>query len=102
MLREQYSTPNGFTGESFNTYDPGRKVWHQTWIDNANALLLLEGGIDDGKMVLEGDTTSTDGHITKHRITWTPNEDGSVRQFWQSTNLKGEWKTAFDGIYTRK
>jgi hypothetical protein len=102
VLREQYNTPNGFSGESFNTYDVGRKVWHQTWVDNANSLLLLEGGIRDGNMVLEGETTGAEAKITKHRITFTPNEDGSVRQFWQSTNAKGEWKTAFDGIYTRK
>ncbi len=102
VLREQYNTPNGFSGESFNTYDVGRKVWHQTWIDNANSLLLLEGGIRDGKMVLEGETTGADAKITKHRITFTPNDDGSVRQFWQSTNAKGEWETAFDGIYTKK
>ncbi|MBT7951940.1 MAG: DUF1579 family protein [Gammaproteobacteria bacterium] len=102
VLREQYKTPKGFSGESFNTYDVGRKVWHQTWIDNANSLLLLEGGIRDGSMVLEGKTTSTDAKVTLHRITFTPNDDGSVRQFWQSTNAKGEWETAFDGIYTRK
>jgi hypothetical protein len=102
VLREQYNTPGGFSGESFNTYDVGRKVWHQTWIDNANSLLLLEGGVRDGSMVLEGETTDADAKITLHRITFTPNDDGSVRQFWQSTNAKGEWETAFDGLYIKK
>jgi hypothetical protein len=101
VLREKYSTPTGYSGESFNTYDAGRKIWHQTWVDNANTLLLLEGGLKDGKMVLEGETIATDGQVTKHRITWTANDDGSVRQFWQSTNVKGEWETAFDGLYTK-
>jgi hypothetical protein len=101
VLREKYNTPTGYSGESFNTYDAGRKIWHQTWVDNANTLLLLEGGLKDGKMVLEGETTAADGQISKHRISWTANDDGSVRQFWQTTNVKGEWETAFDGIYTK-
>ncbi len=102
VLREHYETAGGYNGESFNTYDAGRKVWHQTWVDNANTLLLLEGGIRDGKMVLEEGTTGKDAKITSHRITWTPNEDGSVRQFWESTNAEGKWETAFDGRYTKK
>ena len=102
VIHERYATPSGYRGESLNTYDAGRKLWHQTWVDNAGTLLLLDGGLQGTSMVLEGQTTAADGAITKHRITWTPNADGSVRQHWQSTNDKGEWTTAFDGRYTRK
>ena len=102
VLHERYDTGRGYSGESFNIYDPPRKVWHQTWVDSSGLLLLLEGGVRDGKMVLEGQTTGTDGKLTKHRITWTPNADGSVRQFWESTGPSGEWAVAFDGKYTRK
>jgi len=65
-------------------------------------LLLLEGGIREGNMVLEGQTTGASAQVTRHRITWTPNADESVRQFWESTDDKGRWSTAFDGLYTRK
>ena len=65
-------------------------------------LLLLEGGLRDGKMVMEGQTVGEDSKITKHRITWTPNRDGSVSQFWESTDDQGKWVTAFDGLYVRK
>lgn len=102
VLHEHYVTGRGYSGESLNTYDASRGVWHQTWVDNAGTLLLLEGGIKDGKMVLEGETRGKDSKITRHRISWTANEDGSVRQHWQSTNEKGEWQTAFDGRYTKK
>lgn len=102
VLHERYTTPGGFTGESLNTYDAGRGVWHQTWVDNAGTLLLLEGGLRDGKMVMEGRTTGPGGQVKQHRITWTPNPDGSVRQLWESTDATGAWKTAFDGLYTRK
>ena len=101
VLHERYDTPHGYSGESFNIYDAGRKLWHQSWVDSTGTLLLLEGGIHAGSMVLEGQTTGPDALITRHRITWTPNADGSVRQFWESTDASGAWTTAFDGRYTR-
>ena len=102
VLHERYDTGRGYSGESFNIYDAPRKVWHQTWVDSGGLLLLLEGGLREGRMVLEGRTMGTDGKITRHRITWTPNADGSVRQFWESTGAAGEWTVAFDGKYTRR
>lgn len=102
VLHERYDTGRGYSGESLNIYDAPRKVWHQTWVDTAGTLLLLEGGLREGRMVLEGRTLGADGATTKHRISWTPNADGSVRQLWESTDAKGQWGTAFDGRYTRK
>jgi hypothetical protein len=42
------------------------------------------------------------GKRTRHRITWTPNDGGSVRQFRESTDDNGAWSVAFDGRYTRR
>ena len=102
VLHERYTTERGYSGESLNVYDASRNVWHQTWVDTSGTLLLLEGGLHGDAMVLEGQTTGKDGTRTKHRITWTANADGSVRQFWESTDATGQWTTAFDGRYTRK
>jgi hypothetical protein len=102
VIHEHYTAGRGYSGESLNIYDEPRKVWHQTWVDNSGTLLSIEGQWIDGKMVLQGQSTGSDGVITRHRITWTPNADGSVRQLWESTDAKGEWSVAFDGKYTRK
>jgi len=102
VLRESYRTPGNYSGESINIYDASRKLWHQTWADSSGLLLTLEGGLHDGRMVLEGSVPGTGGSTVKHRITWTPNADGSVRQHWESTDSNGKWTTAFDGKYTRK
>jgi hypothetical protein len=102
VLHERYDNGRGYSGESLNTYDVGRQVWHQTWVDSSGLLLLLEGGMREGRMVLEGQTTGADGAVTKHRITWTPNPDGTVRQFWESTDKDGKWVIAFDGTYKRQ
>jgi len=102
VLHERYDTGRGYSGQSFSIYDAPRRVWHQTWVDSAGLLLLLEGRIQDGKLVLEGQTTETDGRKIKHRISWTPSPDGSVRQLWESAAPNGDWTAAFDGKYTRK
>jgi hypothetical protein len=102
VIHEHYESAHGYRGESLNIYDASRKLWHQTWVDNSGLLLVLEGGIRNGAMVLEGQTSGSDGVVAKQRITWTLNADGSVRQFWEATDAKGEWTVSFDGRYTKK
>ncbi|MEP7207431.1 MAG: hypothetical protein ABI920_10870 [Casimicrobiaceae bacterium] len=101
VIHERYATGGAYRGESLNVYDAPRGVWHQSWVDSTGLLLLLEGGLRDGRMILEGRTTRRDGRVTRHRVTWTPNADGSVRQHWESADDSGAWTTAFDGTYTR-
>ncbi|CAG0996105.1 hypothetical protein BURK1_02546 [Burkholderiales bacterium] len=102
VLHERYDTGKGYRGESLNTWDAARKVWHQAWVDSSGTLLLLEGRLAAGSMLLEGQTIEPDGRATRHRITWTPDAGGSVRQLWESTDANGTWTVAFDGRYTRK
>jgi hypothetical protein len=102
VVHERYDTGRGYSGESLNAYDPVRKLWHQTWVDSDGLTLLLEGGLRNGSMVLEGSTANAAGAPTRHGVSWTPNRDGSVRQLWESTGAKGDWTIAFDGRYSRK
>ena len=101
VVHEHYTTPRGYAGESLNTWDADRKVWHQTWVDNSGTLLLIEGGLQGSSMVMEGPGLE-EGRAIRHRITWTPNADGSVRQHWETSDASGKWKTVFDGTYRRK
>lgn len=105
VLHESYDGAPGYHGESFNVYDASRGVWHQTWVDTGGLLLVLEGGVHDGAMVLEGETRDAQGAVTRHRITWRVlDEDGSrVRQHWEQSTDGGEsWTTGFDGEYRRR
>jgi len=98
-VHEHYSTASGYEGYSLNFYDSAKKVWHQTWIDNQGAPLYLEGGLDGKSMVL---ATNTDP-MQINRVTWTPLEDGRVRQYWKATTDGGKnWTTVFDGYYARR
>jgi hypothetical protein len=102
VIHERYTTDRAYRGESLNAYDAARKVWHQTWVDNTGTVLLLEGGLQGSSMVLQGQVTEEGGRVAKHRITWSPNTNGSVRQHWESQDEKDQWVTVFDGLYTRK
>jgi hypothetical protein len=101
VVHERYTTQRGYEGESLNSWDPARKVWHQTWVDNAGTLLLLDGGLVAGAMVLEGDGVD-EGRAIRHRVSWTPNADGTVRQHWETKAADGSWTTVFDGLYRKK
>ena len=54
VVHEHYATGRGYSGESLNTYDAARKIWHQTWVDDSGLLLVLEGHWDGRSMLLEG------------------------------------------------
>jgi len=98
----QGAGPGGISGTSFNVYDQANDQWHQTWVDSSGTLLLLDGALIDGKMVLTGKRPNRDrSELVQHRITWTPNEDGTVRQLWEaSTDDGATWNVLFDGLYT--
>jgi hypothetical protein len=100
VLTERYTTPSGFQGQSLNIFDRRTKRWHQTWVDNTGLLLQLDGGLENGSMVMSGPGVTGTGAALTHRITWTPNADGTVRQHWQSQEAAAaEWQTLFDGLY---
>ncbi len=103
VLHEAYETPTGYRGNSFNSYDGSTGQWHQTWVDNAGAVLTLDGGLVDGKMVLSGPGRDAQGNEIVNQITWTPHEDGAVQQTWLVSSDGGStWTTAFDGLYRKK
>ena len=100
VLHEHWKGVKGGTGESFNIYDARRGVWHQTWVAASGNLLLLEGGLEGRNMVLAGTQPLPDGKTLRNRISWIPQDDGSVHQVWDQSTDGGEtWKTGFLGIY---
>ena len=102
VVKERWRGTGGMTGESFNIWDRTTKRWHQTWVSSTGALLLLEGEFRDGAMRMTGESIGPNGPL-HNRITWTPNPDGTVRQFWETSADKGKtWTVAFDGLYGKK
>ena len=90
-------------GQSLNRYDSERGVWHQTWVDSTGSLLLIEGGLRDGSMVMsDAGVAGRKEAAAINEIRWTRQDDGSVRQLWRTSRDGGKtWETAFDGKYVR-
>lgn len=103
FLQENWvAASGGYTGRSLNSVGlDGR--WHQTWTDTSGLRLELTGGLIGGAMVMEGDTPSRDPKQetpTRNRISWSPQDEGVVRQLWEvSTDGGKTWGTSFDGRY---
>lgn len=101
-LLEEWRGATGGRGVSVNTYEANREVWTQTWVGDG-ATLHLEGGLQGEEMVLSGTTprATPDGEVLD-RITWTPLEDGRVRQVWRvSADGGSTWQKIFVGTYLR-
>jgi hypothetical protein len=94
-------TPN--TGRSINAYSSGDKKWHQIWLGSGGLLMHLSGTFQGDTLTMEGVTTTAAGQSVLNRLAFTKRPDGSVRQFWQTSQDGGKvWQTAFEGIYTRR
>ena len=105
VIHEHWQGGGGSDGESFNLYIAATEQWEQFWVDNGGNRLHLKGGLVDWHMVLSGEQDKPDaqtGIVQRERITWTPNADGSVRQFWETSKDDGKtWEVSFDGLYRR-
>ena len=110
VIRETWvSAKGGFTGTSYNYYDAQSGLWNQLWLDNQGGSLKLSGGLNETKMVLSsGPQENEEGSSTVNRITWTPNDDGTVRQLWEVVTTaadedpdrsKSNTTVGFDGLY---
>ena len=84
---ESYTTPSGYEDQSFNIYDGARGVWHQSWVDKGGLLLQLDGGLQDGSMVLQGPGVGQGGAAATNRITWfvVGGDPDHVRQLWETS-----------------
>lgn len=94
-LLENWSGSGGFSGKSVNAFNSSKKQWQQFWVGSDGTVLELTGALTPAGAMVLGDAVN--------RITWTPNEDGTVRQLWETTNDGGKtWSVAFDGKYVRR
>lgn len=95
------SATSGYEGKSFNTYDPLSGKWNQVWVDTSGATLHFSGERRGEVMDMKGTQQTAEGPL-QHRMSYTVNADGTIRQLWQQSRNGKDWETLFDGIYRRK
>ncbi len=101
-LEEQWVSVRGGTGQSVSYYHPGREEWRQLWTDAGASIIDIRGGLRDGVMSLEGTIYYlVEAAERGFRGSWTPLEDGRVRQFFEERDEDGSWQVWFEGFYSR-
>jgi len=101
LLIENWESSSGGSGKSINFYDPSVGKWVQNWVDSRGNVIHYAGGMEKGSMKFEGYNYASDGSKEMSRMTFTPLENGKVRQFIeQSTDEGKSWYVWFEGIYS--
>lgn len=101
-IQETYESAKGkYKGTSLNKFNPKTGGWEQFWVDNGGLSLFIQGGIQDGKMVLENMEEGEDSKIY-NRISWSQMDDKTIRQEWEQSTDGVVWKKVFDGHYRSK
>ena len=103
LVHEQWTSAGGGTGESMNFYDRSDGKWHQVWVASNGSVLRLSGVLENGSLAYASEGKRPDGTKVLHRLVFTPNADGTVRQHWTTSTDDGKtWNDAFDGLYRKR
>ena len=99
VVHEDYRQNDGLHGESYSLYDAARKVWHQSWVTNRGDLLLLDGGLQDNRMVFEGVERKAGKPDALVRAAWYRQGDGVRETAERSLDGGKTWKIEFDIVF---
>ena len=95
IIQENFSAPD-LKGMSVSSYDPERKLWCQTWVDNSGSYLDFTGNFDNGKMIL------VRGEVCKQRMVWYNIETNHFDWNWERSDDGGQtWRTLWQIRYQR-
>ncbi len=94
ILRENYEGADRTNGQSSSTYNGTRKVWHQSWVTNRGAMLVIEGKFDSGSIVLSDVDRAPTGEERRVRGEWKPVAVG-VRETAVRSN---RWRQNVDAV----
>lgn len=104
-IRENWMPLTREDGGSLNSFLPALGVWRQIWTDSQGSWNVFEGGRVGDAMVLLGHRLGNDPKDSAilARMTFTPLEDGSVRQHGEHSSDFGQtWQTSYDFIYRKR
>jgi hypothetical protein len=103
VIFENYTGKGGYSGKSFNLFNPVTRKWYQLYVDNSAMVLQLEGQFKDGALEFHGETPQADGSKVLESLVFRQLEGGRISQVWRQSSDGGKtWNQVFDGVYTRK
>jgi tetratricopeptide (TPR) repeat protein len=96
------SASYGYSGKSYNVYNPGIKKWQQFWVDSAAGPTLYTGELINGEMRFDADKYNPDGTKMMTKMIFYKLGPDKVRQHIQQSSDGGKtWTDYFDGEYRR-
>ena len=101
-VHELYEQTDGLIGDSILSFDPVRKVWQQTWVNNGGGLMVLTGAFKDGAVTLEGEAHTGSGKNLPHRITWKAEGSGVRETAVMSKDGGKTWEPALDVLFKKR
>ncbi len=103
-IHESYTTAGLYAGQSINFYDRIDKKWHQHWVGSSGDIYnYVETNRAEGMLQFESKYMNPAGQIALSRLTFTLNDDGTVRQLFENSTDDGKtWTPAFDGLYKKQ
>lgn len=104
VIEENFSTgDNTFTGRSFSVYNPVKKMWQQTWVDNSGGYLDFTGGMDGDKMILTRKGLNRKGEEIMQRMVFKDITTDSFTWNWESSADEGvSWNLMWQISYKKK
>lgn len=100
IVQENFISPD-LHGMSLSAYDPERKLWCQTWVDNNGTYLDFTGKFEEGKLILVRDTIVR-GEKCKQRMVWYDIQEDEFNWNWERSDDDGStWRTLWQIHYKR-
>ncbi len=103
-IHENYTTAGNYAGQSINFYSPVDQKWHQHWVGSGGDVYnYVETKKEEGLLQFVSKFMNAQGNVSLSRLTFTLNEDGTVRQLFENSTDEGKtWTPGFDGLYKKK
>jgi len=99
-LHENYRTRGGYTGRSFNYFDPQDSLYKQIWVDRNNVVSTYrELEARPGYLLLE---TYGAGPMIRMAYSYDREEDSITQTLEQSQDGGEHWQNVFTGVYRRR
>jgi tetratricopeptide (TPR) repeat protein len=95
---------SGYSGKSYNVYNPDQKRWEQFWVDNQGGMIHFHGSYAAGVMDFYTDEVpQADGKTLKRRLRFYNLGADQVRQFSEGSPDGGKtWTVEYDFTYQRE
>lgn len=103
-IEENFTDPNtNLQGKSWSVYDPKKKKWQQTWIDNNGSYMLFEGEFKDGQMLLSRQQSNAQGELQHFKMLFYNIAQNSFDWAWQQSKDNCQtWETLWQIHYQRR